>query len=249
MSPQLRFHRKVSKAVPSVATPWRPVVPACYKFPMASTAHGGVMHAASGYGHFETREERAWRVADCPSCGSKQTAVIAFVQNGDPESVQWLRCVNCGRGLVDNDGVLNPGSKPFSLPQGLRGIELAAWGEVRDCLSVNAHTAAVMMCRKILLHVAVGHGLPAKDGRGRAPNFASAIRHLTEEGLITKKMQPWVDRIKDVGNEANHEIEAIDRATAMDVARFTEQLLRLAYEMGALMERKVDDVIEDPPEA
>jgi hypothetical protein len=59
---------------------------------------------------------------------------------------------------------------------------------------------------------------------------------MESEGLITKRMRPWVDRIKDVGNEANHEIVPVGRQVAIDVATFTEQMFKLAYEMDALME-------------
>lgn len=48
-------------------------------------------------------------------------------------------------------------------------------------------------------------------------------------------MKPWVDRIKDVGNDANHEISRTDQSVAIDVATFTHQLLKLVYEMDAIM--------------
>lgn len=98
-----------------------------------------------------------------------------------------------------------------------------------------------MMCRKLLFHIAVAHGLPEKDGSGRAPNFAKALKHLEDEGVITKLMRPWVDKIKDVGNEANHEIPSTTSEQAMDVAQFTRQLIRLAYELPAMVAEHVGD--------
>jgi len=103
-------------------------------------------------------------------------------------------------------------------------------------VGVGAHTAAVMMCRKLLLYVAVANGLPAKAGN-RAPEFYKVAEHLESEGIITKLMRSWVDRIKDVGNDANHDLPHIESDDAMDVATFTEQLLRLAYELPALEAR------------
>jgi Domain of unknown function (DUF4145) len=97
------------------------------------------------------------------------------------------------------------------------------------------NTAAVMMCRKLLFHVAVAHGLAEKDGSGRAPNFAEALQHLEDEGIFTKHMRPWIVKIKDVGNEANHEIPTTTSEQAMDVALFTRQLIRLAYELPAMV--------------
>lgn len=92
----------------------------------------------------------------------------------------------------------------------------------------------MLLCRKLLLHAAVSAGLPAKNDKDFAPTFIEAIKHLEAEGFITVRMRPWVNRIKDVGNEATHEIPAINENQAMDVAKFTEQLLRLVYELTAM---------------
>jgi hypothetical protein len=109
---------------------------------------------------------------------------------------------------------------------------------------VGANTAAVMMCRKLLFHIAVTHGLPEKDGNGRAPNFAKALKHLEDEGVITKHMRPWVTKIKDVGNEANHEIPRTSAEDAMAVAKFTRQLIMLAYELPAMVAENAPDELE-----
>ena len=94
-----------------------------------------------------------------------------------------------------------------------------------------------MLCRKLLLHIAVEKGLPAKDKRNRAPSYMDAVKHLELVGVITADMRDWVDEIKDIGNDANHELTPIAEAQARDVATFTEQLLILAYEMRALRAR------------
>lgn len=147
----------------------------------------------------------------------------------------WMRCVNCHTAVVRQGGVSSPATLPLSVPLGVTGVELDAWQEVRACLSVGAFTSAVMMARKLLLHVAVSHGMEAKGENGHAPTFKAAVDHLLEAGIITSKMRPWIDRIKDVGNEANHEITPVTQQVGMDVAKFMEQLLRLAYEMDALI--------------
>lgn len=147
----------------------------------------------------------------------------------------WLSCVECGTPHVKVGSVIWPSSPPLSTPEGLASTELAVWTEIRECLGIGAYTSAVMMCRKMLFHLAVSNGLPAKDSKGRAPNFTEATKHLESEGIITSRMRPWVDRIKDIGNEANHELEAIGEKEALDVARFTEQLLRLSFEMDSLV--------------
>lgn len=191
---------------------------------------------ADRYGNYNQGDERAWLVAECSECGGTQMVVVAFTKD---EVTRWLRCMNCKRPHVQVDQSIVPARRPLTIPKGVVGVELAAWKEVRDCLSAGAYTAAVMMCRKLLFHLAVAHGLPEKDARGRAPSFLKCVERLEGEGLITTPMRPWVDRIKDVGNEANHEIQPVNREVAMDVATFVEQLLRLTYEMDQLISEPI----------
>lgn len=198
---------------------------------MGST-YSDLLIVSQSYGRFEMSDDRAWALADCSNCGGAQMAVIALDRE---RRAHWMRCVNCRQPVISIAGAIYPPTKPLGVPLGLVGVELAAWTEVRECLSAGATTAAVMMCRKLLLHVAVAQGLPEQDAKGRAPSFVAAVQHLEKSGIITEKMRPWVDRVKDVGNEANHQIQPVDQNVALDVARFTEQLLRLAYEMDALM--------------
>ena len=179
-----------------------------------------------------TAEERAYAMGKCPNCGALQFLVIAVTHANEQA---WLRCLNCKTGVVMNGDTVSPPHLPLRIPAGLPDDEAAVWNEVRACLGVGANTSAVMMCRKLLMHVAVGYGLPAKNSKNRAPNFSECIDHLLAEGVITKRMQPWVVRIKDVGNEANHEIVPVASETAMDVAMFTQKLLELAYEMDDTM--------------
>lgn len=186
----------------------------------------------------------AYRTGLCPACGAHQFAVIGYSAGGNEV---WARCVACHAGIVQNADVQSPEALPLREPSGLPETEKRVWGEARRCLSVNANAAAVMLCRKILFHVAVTHGLEAKDEKGWAPSFKECTDHLLAEGLITARMKPWVDRIKDVGNEANHEIEPISPAQASDVAAFTQKLLELAYEMDDAMSKAEPRIDESTP--
>lgn len=197
---------------------------------------------------FEATDANAWTQGACQRCGEGQMAVVAHTTSHP--LVKWLRCVSCNRGAVDNFGTISPQAPPLNVPLGVSGDVLQVWEEARQCLGIGAYCAAVMMCRKLLLHVAVSHGLAAKKENGRAPNFYEALEHLQHEGIISAPMRKWADRIKEVGNQQNHEIGAIGTEDAMDVAKFTEKLLELAFEMDFLFNqgtsRKVDAVGSTP---
>lgn len=184
--------------------------------------------------NLDPRDSNTWVEAVCPFCPGNQMIIIGK-GGGDFNSVSWLRCVSCRRGVVVNRGTQSPGALPFDDPESTPEKDLAAWHEVRNCLSVGANTAAVMMCRKLLFHIAVSHGLEETNAKGRAPSFAEALDHLQTEGIITKHMLGWVSRIKDVGNEANHELNGVDSDQANDIAKFTRQLMYLAFELPAMV--------------
>lgn len=197
-------------------------------------------------------EPRAWIDATCGHCGGQQFLVIAQQTDANwqthPDFTKWVKCISCRRGSVIDQGEVFPSAMPLRVPKGLPPIDGVIWEEVRRCLGAGAYAAAVMVCRKLLFHVAVAHGLEPKNDKDRAPTFFEAVEHLEGEGLITKKMRPWVDRIKDIGNEASHELEPISREVALDVATFTEQLLVLAYEMDALMQPAVQEEHQTDPD-
>ncbi|MCS6562424.1 MULTISPECIES: DUF4145 domain-containing protein [Curtobacterium] len=180
------------------------------------------------YGTFSTVEDVAWKVHPCPRCGGSQMIVIAYAHGG---GASWLRCANCGFGVVRNSYAFSPSTPPLRTPDGLPELEREAWAEVRNTLAVGANTAAVMLCRKMILHVAIAAGLTATAPNGQGPSFGRSVGFLQDEGFITPPLRTWVDRIRDVGNEANHELPGIEASVALDVAEFTLQLLVLMYEL------------------
>lgn len=191
------------------------------------------LHTLSAGHRFDTSLDSAWASITCPRCPSEQAVVVAR----QPDRGRlWAKCVGCGAALASNGGVVSPPVRPLRSIKGLPAETEVAWREVRDCLSVGASTAAAHMARKIIFHVAVAEGLPAKDDRDRAPTFAACVDFLEREGVITRQMRPWLDRVREVGNSGAHEIDAVERDQALDVARFVEQVLVIVYEIPALME-------------
>jgi hypothetical protein len=187
-----------------------------------------------------------WMSMTCTECGPSTFLIVAAsadsIQQADGRLV-FLRCVRCTRGVVVNRGVVSPGASSLPAVDGCPADVEAAWAEVRAALGVRATTSAVMMCRKLLFHIAVEKGLPAKGDKGRAPSFEQCLAHLRAEGLLTPPLEPWVQHIKDIGNTANHDLAAITPEEAERVATFTRQLLVTTYEMP----HKMKAVLDEPP--
>ena len=89
----------------------------------------------------------------------------------------------------------------------------------------------MLVCRKILMNLAVEHG--ANPGE----SFKSYIQYLSDTGYIPPNGKPWVERIKDKGNEATHEIPSVSMEDASQVLNFVEMLLRSSYEFPAMWVR------------
>jgi Domain of unknown function (DUF4145) len=115
--------------------------------------------------------------------------------------------------------------------EGLPADVAAAYEESRRAFGVNAFTSTELVCRKILMHVAVDKG--AKTGKP----FVDYLDHLAAAGYVTPPMRPWVDLIRTHGNESTHELPSPTRERAEGTLMFTAELLRLSYEMAFLAEK------------
>ena len=110
----------------------------------------------------------------------------------------------------------------------------ALYEQARSSVTVSAFTGAVMLCRKILMHVAVGKG--AKEDQ----TFAWYVQWLLDEHYVPRGSEGWVDYIRARGNDANHEIVPMNKEDAAGVLRFTRALLSNVYELPADVPKVVE---------
>jgi DNA-directed RNA polymerase subunit RPC12/RpoP len=159
----------------------------------------------------------------CAFCGNQ---VGALKQYERPETTDRVYiCATCQAPTVRWEGTLYP-SPPFGRTvQGLPPDVAALYGEARGCMSVPAHTGAVLLCRKILMHVAVEAG--AKAGL----RFIDYVEYLSDQHYVPPNAKGWVDHIREKGNEATHEIVLMSKEEAEQLISFTEVLLQLMYEL------------------
>jgi hypothetical protein len=146
------------------------------------------------------------------------------------EAVEWLRCPACLDGILrTSDGAVWPPA-PIATPIANLPEDVAhAWKEAQSAHAVAAHTAAEMMCRKILMHLAVdvANGKPGGT-------FVSFIEDLDKAGYIGTGLKPVIAKVKDRGNTANHELPASTEQESLTTLKITEHLLRSVYEIPGL---------------
>ena len=134
-------------------------------------------------------------------------------------------CPVCGQPTYFNhQGMATPG---VSFGRAIKHVpcDLALiYDEARQCMAINAYTAAVLLARKALMHIAVEE--KAEEGL----SFAKYVKYFQDNNLVPKGTNDWIDQIRSKANEANHEIVIMKEDDAKKVLRFLEMLLALVYE-------------------
>ncbi|MEK6753863.1 MAG: DUF4145 domain-containing protein [Chloroflexota bacterium] len=108
------------------------------------------------------------------------------------------------------------------------------YDEARQATGIGSYTAAVLCCRKLLMHIAVSKG--AKSGE----SFVSYVEYLANNHYVPPDAKEWVDHIRTKSNEANHEIVIMGLDDAKELLNFSEMLLKVIYEFPALIKSKVN---------
>jgi hypothetical protein len=170
----------------------------------------------------------------CGYCGDKVSSNrgIAYLRTGAGGARHGtgvpaiLICPSCqGPSFAyPNTGELFPGEPVGAEVRHVPTAVGSLYDEARGCITGNYHTAAILLCRKILMHIAVEKG--AKEGL----RFIEYIDHLANSGYVPPNGKPWVDHIRQKGNEANHELVIMAREDATLLLTFVEALLRFIYE-------------------
>ncbi|MCX6704604.1 MAG: DUF4145 domain-containing protein [Candidatus Woesebacteria bacterium] len=97
--------------------------------------------------------------------------------------------------------------------------------ELRLTVKEGAYTATILMGRKLIMHLAVDVA-EAKEGE----TFISYLDHLQKSGYIPPSGKRWLEYLKDLGNEKNHEIKIGNSDEAEKIIKFVEVLLIFMYE-------------------
>jgi hypothetical protein len=122
--------------------------------------------------------------------------------------------------------------KEARIPQQLIGNEVKylpqevedVYNEARRCYTVNAYTGSVMLCRKLLMNIAVHKGAPPNQ------KFAEYVDYLCDKGFVSGDNKIWADLVRNKGNEANHEIPKMTSTDAEELIEFLELVLKSIYE-------------------
>lgn len=187
--------------------------------------------------HWENIHGLASRSYTCGHCGSQIASERGWQARdhaGGKHVAYIYICHKCSKPTFHSStGAQVPGvtfgNEVADIPDA--GIQ-KLYEEARSCTGAGAYTAAVLACRKLLMHIAVVKG--AKAGE----SFLSYVEYLAKQNYIPPDAREWVDHIRAKSNEANHEIVIMPKDDAEELVSFIEMLLRVIFEFPAAIKRK-----------
>jgi hypothetical protein len=97
--------------------------------------------------------------------------------------------------------------------------------EAAKAFAAGAYTAAAMVARKVLMACACHEG--ATDGQP----FVEYVKHITETVLTFPKAKDSIDKIRTIGNEANHTIRFVNREDARRALSIITYMLNTIYSL------------------
>ncbi|MGH2396665.1 MAG: DUF4145 domain-containing protein [bacterium] len=159
----------------------------------------------------------------CPDC-KFQTVVSKSEYDG---TIQCSHCAQILRVSITGGitATVVPAVQAGPIVEGLPDPVKEVYDEARRCIGVKAFTAAELLCRKILMHVAVEKG--ASEGHP----FAHYLAFLLTNGYIPSQAQQWVDVIRQHGNDSAHGLVPPNADRAQGTLELTAILLRMVYEL------------------
>jgi hypothetical protein len=174
---------------------------------------------------------------ECGYCLKQVASSVAFVLGYSrpragladefvSENKVVLICPSCqGPNYFDVD-------KQFPSPAPLFGSDVdklpidvaAVYSEMRKCHAAGCFTAVVLLSRKLIMHIAVDAEAKERD------NFAEYVNFLERKGLISPKTKKRADKIRELSNEANHQIVIREQEDAELCIDFLAMVLKNNYE-------------------
>lgn len=160
----------------------------------------------------------------CGYCGNKVAA--REVGSSSATGLAAFQCPKCHNFTIRSGGRISPPAQMLPMVEHVPDDVGIAWREAVDSYGAGAYTAAEIMCRKILMHVAVDEA-----GASEGKSFIEYVDKLDSEGYIAKGLKAKVDEIRQRGNVANHKLPASTAEIALKTLSVTRHLLVSIYEL------------------
>ena len=179
-------------------------------------------------GEWDKVTEGSSKAGVCWNCNNKVASEKYYCSYfaGSPISYIYI-CPHCNAPIIidgESKKILLPlpGTEIKNLPKDIEMI----YFEIRRCVQSGCSNGAIMLMRKLIMHVAV------EEGTVEGKSFVKYVDYLYDNEIVTKKRKKKVDSVRTIGNSANHEIEGRTLEEAQNSFEFIELLLKVNYEFA-----------------
>ena len=174
-----------------------------------------------------------FRDFNCGACGqSTNGRVVATLKREcDGALISWCVC-SCPNDepttIVERGGVVIhqlPEAREFQVGEKWPPELEQLFDEAAKSYAAGAFTACAMVCRKILMACACHEG----DADGK--HFTDYVDYITNTVLTFPKAKDSIDKIRGIGNEANHKIRFVSRDDARRAMSIVSYMLSTIYSL------------------
>lgn len=178
----------------------------------------------------------------CGYCGVQVGSAHGYFSNQHRPNLNIFICTNCGHPtFIDGvDGKQTPGPMIGKDIDKLPSDIATLYNEIRDSIKNGNDTSAVLLARKLIMHLAVD-----KAGATEGEKFVQYVDHLKKSGYVPPSSDSWLTKIKNAGNEKNHELKLATSDEAIIHQKFIELLLSFMYEYAD--EEPITDSSQETP--
>ncbi len=160
----------------------------------------------------------------CGYCGNQVGTHKGYLHNDGTANIYI--CSTCGLPTFFYGRLQFPGPiigrNILHLPQNVESL----YKEMRDDIKNSSYTSAILIGRKLIMHLAVDIA-----GAAEGETFIKYIEHLKNSGYIPPNGSKALDYIRKLGNEKNHEIKIGTKDESEKIIKFVEMLLIFMYEI------------------
>lgn len=174
--------------------------------------------------HWDRHGTLSSRKFVCGYCGDKVGAHMGYSNNASPAAKIYL-CPNCGLPTFFWGEEQAPGPMIGREIKGLEPAVQEVYREIRETTKNGCYTAAILLGRKLIMHIAVDAG--ALEGK----TFKEYVDFLATKHFVPPNAQKLLDYMRSLGNEKNHEIKLGSPDEVHKIVKFVESLLYFIYEI------------------
>lgn len=187
------------------------------------------------------RQEPQYVYYTCGHCGAPVHGCFVVLSKRNEGSRHAYALCGCGKGtalaLTSGTTVVEqwPAPRDYYASKDWPDEVQPLFNEAAESYRAGAYTAAAMVCRKILM--VTSHLEDASPNE----SFKYYVDYLAGEVLTFPRATKAIDRIRDIGNAANHEPDLVEKPDAEDAMRITKYLLDSLYAFaGAVPDSEPD---------